>query len=61
MEEMLKTWFPNIKPSHQTTTVELTQETTLLKKPKVMCFAIAVLACTACFDTELLAEHAYVD
>ncbi|KAM9496818.1 uncharacterized protein ciartb [Clarias gariepinus] len=34
MEEMLKTWFPNIKPSHQTTAVE-TQETALLKKPKL--------------------------
>lgn len=38
MEEMLKTWFPNVKPNHQTTAVELTHETTLLKKPKVMCF-----------------------
>ncbi|XP_027029150.2 circadian-associated transcriptional repressor [Tachysurus fulvidraco] len=35
MEEMLKTWFPNIKPNYQTTAVELTQETTLLKKPKL--------------------------
>ncbi|TSM52287.1 Circadian-associated transcriptional repressor [Bagarius yarrelli] len=35
MEEMLKTWFPNIKPSQQTTAMELTQEITLLKKPKV--------------------------
>lgn len=40
MEEMLKTWFPNVKPNHQTTAVELTQETALLKKPKVECFAI---------------------
>ncbi|KAG7323961.1 hypothetical protein KOW79_011977 [Hemibagrus wyckioides] len=35
MEEMLKTWFPNVKPNHQTTAVELTQETALLKKPKL--------------------------
>ncbi|KAI5627001.1 hypothetical protein C0J50_13499, partial [Silurus asotus] len=35
MEEMLKTWFPNVKPNHQTTAVDLTQETTLLKKPKL--------------------------
>lgn len=36
MEEMLKTWFPNVKPNHQTTAMELTHETTLLKKPKVI-------------------------
>lgn len=61
MEEMLKTWFPNVKPSHQTTAVELTHETALLKKPKVTRFAIVVLTHTICFETEVLAEHAYGD
>lgn len=37
---MLKIWFPNIKPSHQTTAVELTQEEALLKKPKVTCLLL---------------------
>ncbi|KAI4872197.1 hypothetical protein NFI96_031035 [Prochilodus magdalenae] len=35
MEEMLKSWFPHVKPRQQATAVELTQETALLKKPKL--------------------------
>lgn len=37
MEEMLKNWFPHIKPQrhNQADTTELMEETTLSKKPKV--------------------------
>ncbi|XP_036431944.1 circadian-associated transcriptional repressor [Colossoma macropomum] len=35
MEEMLKSWFPHVKPRQQATAMELTQETTPLKKPKL--------------------------
>ncbi|XP_072526909.1 uncharacterized protein ciartb [Salminus brasiliensis] len=35
MEEMLKSWFPHIKPRQQATALELTQETAPLKKPKL--------------------------
>lgn len=35
MEEMLKSWFPHVKPHQQTTAMELTQETAPLKKPKL--------------------------
>lgn len=37
MEEMLKNWFPHIKPqrNNQADTTELMEETTVSKKPKV--------------------------
>ncbi|XP_066525967.1 circadian-associated transcriptional repressor [Hoplias malabaricus] len=40
MEEMLKSWFPHVKPRQQTTAVELTQETAPLKKPKLSSAAV---------------------
>ncbi|XP_062847854.1 circadian-associated transcriptional repressor [Trichomycterus rosablanca] len=47
MEEMLKTWFPQIKPHHQTTTVELMQETVLHKKPKLSSEPVLMSASTS--------------